>query len=106
MDGCAVRLWQIGAPQVWVICAAKARLRSIWPGLGVAHRAAVSGLGVPRPRRRLELCDIFRPCDGGDGPLALVQIDRLRKSSFRRTATAEQAQHVRESEAGIGLQCQ
>ena len=53
----------------------------------------------------LDLYGSFGPCDGGDCPLALVQIYRLSKSSLGRTATAERAQYVRESEAGIGLQC-
>jgi hypothetical protein len=112
----------MGGPAEVVICAAKGTGRgargrgsewhgsewhgSEWHGsewhigprsVGLVYRS----LGV-----RLELSDSFRPCDGGDCPLALVQIDRLSKGSLGRTATAEQAQHVRESEAGIGLQCQ
>ena len=69
-------------------------------------QADVLSLRVTRPGVPLELCGSFRPCDSGDCPLALVQIDRLSKSSLGRTATAERAQHVREPEAGIGLQCQ
>jgi hypothetical protein len=106
LDGGAIRLWQVGAPAEVVICAAKARPRSKWPGpewhigpgsVGLVYRS----LGV-----RLELCGSFRLCDGGDCPLALVQIDRLSKSSLSRTATAERAQYVREPEAGIGLERQ
>jgi len=37
----------------------------------------------------LDLYGSFGPCDGGDCPLALIQIDRLSKSSLGRTATAE-----------------
>jgi hypothetical protein len=65
--------------------------------VGLVHRS---------PGVWLDLCGSFSPRDGGDRPLALVQIDRLSKSSLGRTATAERAQHVRKSEAGIGLQCQ
>jgi hypothetical protein len=93
-------------PQNWVICAARGTVAEHMVGLGAAHRAVVGGLGVPRLGAPLELSGSFRPCDGGDCPLAFVQIDRLSKSTLGRTATAEQAQHVREPEAGIGLQCQ
>jgi hypothetical protein len=50
--------------------------------VGLAYRS----LGV-----RLELTGSFRPSNGGDCPLALVQIDRLSKSQLGRTAAAEQA---------------
>jgi hypothetical protein len=51
-------------------------------------------------------CGTLRACDGGDGPLVFVQIERLRKRSISRTAAAERAQHVCETDSGIALQRQ